>query len=129
MIKSWLLYIFLFGITTAIVKDKLKNDEVPDLLSLIDIAEEAEEESITRFFVVGDFGDTQAKEDINHVTDTMAKISSTQKYEFIATVGDNIYENGIESMEDLSNADEIMKFFKKPTLEDIPMYLTLGNHD
>lgn len=84
---------------------------------------------VHRFFVVGDFGDTSSYKDLDYVTDIMDSVSSSQKYDFIATVGDNVYENGIENMKKLDDANKIMGAFKKPNVKDIPMYLTLGNHD
>ena len=86
-------------------------------------------DSIHRFFIIGDFGDTETYENLDYVTDTMSKISSDNKIDFIATVGDNMYENGIEDIEDLDNVNKVMKAFKKPNVENLPMYLTLGNHD
>ena len=82
-----------------------------------------------RFFIVGDFGDLTAREDLDQVTDAMNKLASKNKYDFIATVGDNVYENGIESMDKLDDVKDIMTYFKKPNIKKMPMFLTLGNHD
>lgn len=82
-----------------------------------------------RFFVIGDFGYLQHFSYLDHVTDIMSQISSEEKYDFIATVGDNVYDNGIVDIKKRDDVDKIMSAFKKPALKDLPMYLTLGNHD
>lgn len=86
-------------------------------------------EDVQRFFVVGDFGDLDSKENIDHMTNIMDHLSEKQTYDFIATVGDNLYPNGIESMDNLENISSVMEFFQKSNTKDLPMYLTLGNHD
>lgn len=83
----------------------------------------------TRFFVVGDFGDVTALDDLDKVTTLMNEFSSEEDYEFSITVGDNVYENGIVSMDNLTDVQSIMSKFKKDSLRNVPMYLTLGNHD
>jgi predicted MPP superfamily phosphohydrolase len=129
MILSLILFCLL-GITIASIKNKLTGKPVPHLLRSVKRTQIGfHEEQVTRFFVIEDFGDINASKDLNLITDPIDKISSTQHYDFIATVGDNIYEKGIDNMKDLSDADEIMKHFKKPSLGEIPMYLTLGKHD
>ena len=72
-----------------------------------------QEDNLTRFFVVGDFGDLTKSNDLHRVTDSMSYLGSQEKFDFIATVGDNIYENGIASMDKLEDANLIMKAFKK----------------
>ena len=117
---------------SAQVKLKLMGEEdilVTDQQTQETLKEDAENDTVQRFFVIGDFGDMATYTDLDHVTDMMQKISSSQKFDFIATVGDNVYEKGIKSMDKLDEVNQIMKAFKKPTLQDIPMYLTLGNHD
>ena len=86
-------------------------------------------DTISKFFVVGDFGDIETYSNLEHVTDVMNQLSSNEKYDFIATVGDNVYEKGIESMSKLDTVNKIMNSFKKSHIKDTPMYLTLGNHD
>lgn len=68
------------------------------------------------FFVVGDFGDLgdQGRADKNyfdHVTTAMDTTAKTTGVDFMLSVGDNIYENGIESPNDYSYADKIMTYF------------------
>ena len=59
----------------------------------------------------------------------MDKQAKESKVDFMLTVGDNLYENGIESMTDLTAINKVMSYFQSPNLKNLPMYVTLGNHD
>jgi hypothetical protein len=122
----------ILGTTFAIVDQKLEKVDIPELIGSAlkePQNKHSSDEKVQRFFVVGDFGDPETKENIDHMTDIMDHLAETQEYDFIASVGDNLYPNGIESMDDLKSVDSVMEFFQKSNTKDIPMYLTLGNHD
>lgn len=55
---------------------------------------------VFRFFVIGDYGDVSKYRILSSVTDTMNNLASEHSFSHIVTVGDNIYENGLE---DISN--------------------------
>lgn len=109
------------GVIPTLVSDEILKDKEKKVTSI--------PETTTRFFVVGDFGDPTSLDDLDTVTDMMNELSGQEKYEFTLTVGDNVYEKGIESMKNLDAVQSIMKKFKKKNLRSVPLYLTLGNHD
>lgn len=45
------------------------------------------------------------------------------------SVGDNIYENGIENPNDYVYANKIMQYFQKENIKNVPLYIAAGNHD
>jgi len=122
---AWILVLL---VSTSASQTK-KEGPVQHLLKSLLANDEVSIDSVKRFFIVGDFGDLTAREDLDQVTDAMNKLASKNKYDFIATVGDNVYENGIESMDKLDDVKDIMTYFKKPNIKKMPMFLTLGNHD
>ena len=131
--KIYLIALFLV-LASASIEEKFKlvddsSAQSANLLLKQTQTSNLDEDSISRFFVIGDFGDLETYSDLEHVTNIMENLSSNQNFDFIATVGDNVYENGIESMKKLDDVNKIMKSFKKPHIKNTPMYLTLGNHD
>jgi len=76
-----------------------------------------------RFAVIGDWGSGDKEE--TELAKKMFELHQQKPFEFILTVGDNIYPNG--------NAKYFGSKFEKP-FEDlikakVPFYATLGNHD
>lgn len=87
-----------------------------------------------RFGVIGDFGDLgdigRAKKNYwGKVSNAMNKFAQYNPFDFLMTVGDNVYPNGIEKDGDYSQMDAILSHLKKPYLKDLEVYATLGNHD
>lgn len=87
------------------------------------------DEQVQRFFAIGDFGDYDTKENIDAMTDIMNGLAQDKEYDFITTMGDNFYPDGITSMDDLKIPNKIMGYFKKDGIKDLKMFPTLGNHD
>lgn len=52
-----------------------------------------------------------------------------ESFDFFITVGDNIYNDGLSSKDDpqLGEAMDLIRTHK--SLEDVPLYPVLGNHD
>jgi tartrate-resistant acid phosphatase type 5 len=77
-----------------------------------------------RFMVVGDMGTgTQGQ---YHVAAAMEKVARAQGAEFVLGAGDNIYEEGVTSVDDPRFLDS----FEYPYQNlDLPFYMCLGNHD
>ena len=79
--------------------------------------------------VFGDFGTgTPEQQD---VAQKMVSYCQTNKCDFALTTGDNIYKNGIPSAPDGTPLYEIVteRFVKPYEALNIPIYMTLGNHD
>ncbi|CAI2372801.1 unnamed protein product [Moneuplotes crassus] len=87
------------------------------------------DDDFTRFFVVGDFGDLDNLSGVDNMTNIMSELASEKPFHFVTTVGDNFYPKGIETMDDLQNANKVMSYFQKADIKDIKIYPTLGNHD
>ena len=99
------------GLLEMLINDKvIANSDLPTEQTQ---AETIQGDPFTRFFVVGDYGDLTKYNDLHRVTDFMEYLSTQETYDFIATVGDNVYENGIQSMDKLDDVKAIMKAFKK----------------
>ncbi|WP_298450386.1 metallophosphoesterase [uncultured Marinobacter sp.] len=77
-----------------------------------------------QFLVVGDTGTgTQGQ---YHVAAAMEKVAKAQGAQFILGAGDNIYEEGVTSVDDPRFLDS----FEYPYQNlDLPFYMCLGNHD
>ena len=86
-------------------------------------------DNILRFFVIGDFGFYYHYRQVSSVTDSMNDLATKNHYDHIITVGDNIYEKGIEDINNRWKAWLVMSVFKKSALKNILIYPTLGNHD
>jgi tartrate-resistant acid phosphatase type 5 len=79
---------------------------------------------IVRFIAVGDTG--TGKEGQYQVADAIEKVCAAQGCDFALGLGDNIYESGVDSVDDVQWLDK----FEKPYENlDFPFYMTLGNHD
>jgi hypothetical protein len=80
-------------------------------------------DSKTRFAVIGDFG--TGDDDQIAVARLMHELHSRTPFDFVLTVGDNIYPNGSGKYFD-SNFEEPFKSFLN---DRVPFYAALGNHD
>lgn len=79
---------------------------------------------IVRFIAIGDTGtgsDGQYK-----VAKAVEKVCASKGCDFALGLGDNIYESGVDSVDD----EQWLEKFEKPYENlDFPFYMTLGNHD
>ncbi len=79
---------------------------------------------VVRFIAVGDTG--TGKEGQYQVADAIEKVCAAQGCDFALGLGDNIYESGVDSVDDVQWLDK----FEKPYQDlNFPFYMTLGNHD
>jgi tartrate-resistant acid phosphatase type 5 len=105
---------------------------------------EAEKDAM-RFFIVGDWGWYGIKVPANYppgeiadlaenaageitVAGAMGVLSSRRKPDFVLSVGDNFYPNGVKSVEDPRWDETFVKAYSSPGLQ-VPWYVALGNHD
>lgn len=79
---------------------------------------------IVRFIAVGDTG--TGKEGQYQVARAIESVCANRGCDFALGLGDNIYEAGVDSVDDVQWLDK----FEKPYQNlNMPFYMTLGNHD
>ncbi len=77
-----------------------------------------------RFIALGDTGEGNL--DQYAVADVMAQVCADQGCDFVLLLGDNIYDTGVEALDDLQWQNK----FELPYADiDLPFYAVLGNHD
>lgn len=77
-----------------------------------------------RFIAIGDTG--EGNQGQIEVAEAIANKCASDGCDFVVLLGDNIYDNGVDSLED----DQWEEKFEGPYADiDIPFYATLGNHD
>ena len=86
-------------------------------------------DDVTRFFVIGDYGQLENYFGIRTVGAMMDKIAANKKFDFITTLGDNFYPDGIDDLTYRMKPFMITQQFQRENLRDLPIYATLGNHD
>lgn len=79
-----------------------------------------------RFFVIGDMG--TGKPGQYEVARAMAHRAQQEPIDFILTAGDNIYPDGVRSVDDPQWQTKFENVYNDPVL-NVPIYPTLGNHD
>jgi tartrate-resistant acid phosphatase type 5 len=79
------------------------------------------------FLIFGDWG-RRGEQDQVEVATQMAKASKDLNSKFIISVGDNFYENGVQSVEDPHWQESFEEVYRVPALQ-IPWHCILGNHD
>ncbi|MCS6808933.1 MAG: metallophosphoesterase, partial [Bacteroidota bacterium] len=79
-----------------------------------------------RFFVIGDWGTGTSFQ--HRVAAAMCSKAGTEKPSFILSTGDNIYNNGVTSIDDLQWKTKFEDVYTCTDLQ-IPWYVVLGNHD
>ena len=91
----------------------------------------AREHNTNNYFLIGDYGWLEQEETIERVANGMVRVANASKFSFdaILTLGDNLYPNGIESMNDLSSMRRALRYFKQAPLGNLPIHAALGNHD
>jgi tartrate-resistant acid phosphatase type 5 len=79
---------------------------------------------IVRFIAVGDTG--TGEEGQYQVASAIEAVCASNGCDFAIGLGDNIYESGVDSVDDAQFSNK----FEKPYKDlDFPFYMTLGNHD
>jgi hypothetical protein len=96
--------------TTGYFKDVIQVSDTDTALSII---------------VIGDWG--KEGEGLQDVSMQMAEVAEYLNVSFILAAGDNIYENGVDSIDDPA-WDVYTENFNQPSLQ-IPWYVCAGNHD
>jgi len=79
------------------------------------------------FLVVGDWGRDGAQHQ-RDVAVQMGKAATELGSRFVMSVGDNFYENGVQSASDPQWRSSFEQVYTDPALQ-IPWYVALGNHD
>ena len=79
--------------------------------------------------VFGDFGNIPTYFDIGKAGDTMNDLAKQNHQEYMITVGDNFYPNGLMFTWFRMLPWIAMSQFKKNAIKDMKIYPTLGNHD
>lgn len=79
------------------------------------------------FQVFGDWGRLGERDQVEVATQ-MAKAAGTVPPRFIISVGDNFYENGVQSVDDPQWQKSFEEVYRDPALQ-VPWYCILGNHD
>jgi acid phosphatase len=79
------------------------------------------------FLVFGDWG-RQGEQDQVEVATQMALVSKKLGSKFVVSVGDNFYENGVQSVDDPHWQKSFEEVYRDPVLQ-VPWYCILGNHD
>jgi tartrate-resistant acid phosphatase type 5 len=83
---------------------------------------------MAEFYILGDMG--SGSKDQYKVGDSMLQMINKHKHKhtFVCGLGDNIYENGVESVDDIQFIDKFEKPYEKIP-DSIKFYMVLGNHD
>ena len=107
--------------------------------SPVDLPPVETEAGAVRFLVLGDWGWAGVKSkgskdpyvlSLAQVADSkgMADLAEERRPQFIVSVGDNFYPNGVTSADDPRWAQSFEKVYNQPALQ-VPWYVALGNHD
>lgn len=91
-----------------------------------------------RFIILGDFGTTvpnaASADELKYAADqkavasAMAMRAKSDGLNFMITVGDNFYEDGVKSVDDPMFQSAFVDVYSGPALQ-VPTYASLGNHD
>jgi tartrate-resistant acid phosphatase type 5 len=80
-----------------------------------------------RFLVVGDWG-RQGSFHQRETAEQMGRTASAVGDQFVVATGDNIYDDGVDSVRDSLWKKSFEDIYTAPSLQ-IPWYVALGNHD
>lgn len=81
-------------------------------------------DTIVRFIAIGDSG--TGKDGQYKVADAMQAVCEQRGCEFAIGLGDNIYESGVDGVNDIQFDTKFEDPYKNI---DFPFYMALGNHD
>ena len=79
------------------------------------------------FLVVGDWGRDGAQHQ-RDVAEAMGRAAAESGARFVLSVGDNFYENGVQSASDPQWRTSFEAIYTAPSLQ-VPWFVALGNHD
>ena len=96
-------------------------------LTTIPVSLRAAGEPAVDFLVVGDWGRNGASHQ-REVAAQMAKTGENLTSRFVISVGDNFYENGVQSADDPQWRSSYEDIYSARALQ-IPWFVALGNHD
>jgi len=108
------------------VEDILHNLVNPDRYEGVQMAAE---DDVFRFMVFGDFGYVPGYFRVGRTGDTMNSLAKNNHQEYMITVGDNFYPNGLMFTWFRFMPWVSLSQFKKSAIKDMKIYPTLGNHD
>jgi len=78
------------------------------------------------FQTIGDFGWGNDKQ--REVAAAMAKVADAEGCDFVVSVGDNIYPEGVQSTDDPKWKTNFEDVYTAPSLQ-VPWHVAIGNHD
>ena len=137
-IVHWLINTFIISFIIASIESKSINQNTQlasdspietDNLQNNKHFEFSTENGISKFFIIGDFGDLKTKENINYMTNIMNYLAKKDTHDFIITTGDNFYPSGIKNINDLKKTNKVMDYFQKSSIKNLKMFPILGNKD
>jgi acid phosphatase len=121
--KSIVYILVLFCLISCVRKtDEIVTQFDPHFKNVIPIVSE---DTTTTFIVIGDWG--YEGDGLQAVSEQMNELASYIQIDFIATLGDNFYPEGVLSTTD-PNWDIFTDNFAQDALQ-IPWYISIGNHD
>lgn len=82
----------------------------------------------TKFLLLGDWGQ-KGKYEQTSVAQQLGLTASWIDAKFVISLGDNFYDNGVESVKSNDWALSWYNIYTNPSLTSIPWYAVLGNHD
>jgi tartrate-resistant acid phosphatase type 5 len=90
------------------------------------VVEDFRDSAAVRFLVVGDWGTGATMQ--KTMANAMAQRADSTRPAFIISTGDNIYNNGVTSVDDPQWQTKFEAIYNQKALE-LPWYAILGNHD
>jgi hypothetical protein len=87
------------------------------------------QDDVTRFFLIGDYGQLSNYLSIRRVTILMNDLASQKNYSHIITAGDNFYFDGITNLNFRLKPWIVTALFRRSHIGELSIYPTLGNHD
>lgn len=122
MNKIALLLLFFLGLSVGFSQEEVKKEKNNTFTSELQIIKKS-----NNFLVLGDFGrngEFYQKE----VATQMSKTASTIDADFVVTVGDNFYPNGVASTQDPQWEKSFEDIYDQHSLHE-DWHVCLGNHD
>ena len=89
----------------------------------------AESDDVTRFFIIGDYGELFNYLNIRKVSVLMDQIASQKNFSHIITADDNFYSDSITNINFRLKTCIVTNLFQRESIGRLKIYPTLGNHD
>jgi hypothetical protein len=93
------------------------------------LTELPKDDGVTRFFIIGDWGQLGNYLGVRRVAILLDEIASKKRFAHIITTGDNFYSKGIESIYYRFKPWAITWQYQRPYIGQIKIHPTIGNHD